>query len=196
MSLSTCVQFESVKSNVCLQNSWEWLSLRRLVVTGRGLKGGFWATERIDFFCFSGFWITSSSALPPAVAVFSQHVQTGAIWHRHMNFLGKTVGVNSFWGTYLEDSRNLRRWLEDSIQFYGFFFPFSCVFLSLGGYGSPVALSAIYYPLCFVLLKIAPFLNSDWSQPKGNSDRRWKDWKKDNQCISHPLSFFFDCLWE
>ena len=33
---------------------------------------------------------------PQFVAVFSQHVQTRAIWHRHMNFLGKTVGVNSF----------------------------------------------------------------------------------------------------
>ena len=56
-------------------------------------------------------------------------------------------------------------------DFFFFFFAFSCVFLSLG-YGSSVALSAIYYPLHFVSQKIAPFLNSDWSQPKGNTDRR------------------------
>ena len=56
--------------------------------------------------------------------------------------------------------------------FFFFLNAFSCVFLSLGGYGFSVALSAIYYPLCFVPQKIAPFLNSDWSQPKGNTDRR------------------------
>lgn len=58
------------------------------------------------------------------------------------------------------------------LWFFVFFFTFSCVFLSLGGDGSSVALSAIYYPLHFVAQKIAPFLNSDWSQPKGNTDRR------------------------
>ena len=38
---------------------------------------------------------------PQFVAVFSQHVQTRAIWHRHMNFLIKTVGVNVFFRNLL-----------------------------------------------------------------------------------------------